>query len=207
MGAFLQSLWELIWGALTLNAQAFASLYEVPGLGLMAVVILALAAMSETIGQSIILFLNQISPPRFIISIILSVILIVVEVFIWTMITWTVARLLFDIQPSLMQVFLGIALGQAPFIFGFLVLIPYAGMFIRLILRIWTLLAVTVALSVLAIPLWQVLSAAIGGWLIIESMSRLLNRPLTAIGNWLWLVATGRRKLLTMPDLIDQITR
>ena len=207
MGEFLQELWALIGGALSLNPEAFASLYETPDLELMALVVLALAAFSETLGQSVILFLNKVAPLRFIISIILSVLLIIVEVFVWTVITWGVARLLFGIEPSLMQVFWGVALGQAPFIFGFLVLIPYAGMFVRLILRIWSLLAVTVALSVLAIPLWQILVAAIGGWLIVEMMYRLIGKPLTVIGNLLWYVATGRRKLLTLPELIDDITQ
>ena len=207
MGAFLQSLWELIWGALSLNPEAFASLYETPNLGILALVILALAAFSETIGQSVILFLNRVSPLRFIISIILSVVLIIVEVFLWTVITWGVGRLLFNIEPSLMEIFVGIALGQAPAILSVLVLIPYAGMFIRLILRIWTLLAVTVALSVLAIPLWQILTAAIGGWLIVEIMYRVIGKPITALGNWLWYVATGRRRLLTAPELIDEITK
>jgi hypothetical protein len=198
---------ELIWGALSLNPEAFASLYETPNLGIMALVVLALAAFSETIGQSVILFLNRVSPLRFIISIILSVILIIVSVFIWTVVSWGTARFLFDIEPSWTAVFFGVALGQAPALFAFVVLIPYAGMFIRLILRIWTLLAVTVALSVLAIPLWQILIAAIGGWLIVEIIYRVMGKPLRAIGNWLWYVASGRRKLLTVPELIDELTK
>jgi hypothetical protein len=117
------------------------------------------------------------------------------------------ARFLFDIKSSFAAVFLGVALGQAPAILSFVVLIPYAGMFIRLILRIWTLLAVTVALSVLAIPLWQILLATIGGWLIVEIIYRVMGKPLRAIGNWLWYVASGRRKLLTVSELIDELTK
>ena len=51
------------------------------------------------------------------------------------------------------------------------------------------------------------MTAAIGGWLIVEIMYRVIGKPITALGNWLWYVATGRRRLLTAPELIDEITK
>jgi hypothetical protein len=207
MGEFLQQLWQLIWGALTLNPDAFATLNEVPRAGLMALIVLALATLSETIGQSVVLFLNRVPPLRFIISLILSVVLTIASVFVWSVVTWGVARVLFDIQSLIIPFLVVVALGHAPLIFGFFELIPYAGMFIRLILRIWALLAVTVALSNAAIPLWQVLIAAIGGWVIVEIIYRLLGKPLMVIGNWLWYTATGRRKIATLPALIEEINQ
>jgi hypothetical protein len=205
MFTFINSLLELIWGALSLEPSIFRLLYEVPNIDLLALVVLVLAMFSETVGQSVVLFLNQVRPRRFLISIIMAVLIAIAGIALWTLVTWILGLWLFKIEPTFRQVLIAVAIGQSPLIFGFAVLIPYFGLFIRLTLRVWVLLAVTVALTALGIPVRQVLVISFGGWLVVEALNRLLDKPLDVVGDWIWYLATGQREHLELPQWVEQI--
>jgi hypothetical protein len=41
----------------------------------------------------------------------------------------------------------------------------------------------------------------------VEIIYRVMGKPLRTIGDWVWYVASGQRQLLTVPELIDEITK
>ncbi|MFV9504699.1 MAG: hypothetical protein AB4911_09050 [Oscillochloridaceae bacterium umkhey_bin13] len=66
---------------------------------------------------------------------------------VWGTTIWLSARLLFRVDDSYAPVLRMVTLGAAPFVFGFLVLIPYAGTFIGRVLGVWSLLIVLAAVN------------------------------------------------------------
>ena len=68
------SLASAIWQALTLDEQIFVTV-EGTRQGLwIALIVVALAGLSQAFGQSLVLFINQVRPRRFILAIIASTI-------------------------------------------------------------------------------------------------------------------------------------
>jgi hypothetical protein len=92
-----------------------------------------------------------------------------------------VFRLVFNFHESPGNLLLAVSLGHAPFVFGFLILIPWLGLLIRTVLQIWTLLAVTVALHVLRLPFWHIVAGSLLGWLFVEVAYRLASGPVRSI--------------------------
>src|SRR2546430_17445506 len=68
---FLQTMWALAWGAMRLDPAAFKAV-EPAGTGLLITAIVFLAGVSETIGQSVVLFANRVKPGRFALSLLLN---------------------------------------------------------------------------------------------------------------------------------------
>src|SRR6266699_3716658 len=78
---FLQTMWALAWGAMRLDPAAFKAV-EPAGTGLLITAIVFLAGVSETIGQSVVLFANRVKPGRFALSLLLNGILFIVSFFV-----------------------------------------------------------------------------------------------------------------------------
>ncbi|RMF03406.1 MAG: hypothetical protein D6768_06015, partial [Chloroflexi bacterium] len=144
-GEFIQALTAIIHAALTLNPDAFQAVYQGEVTRELALAVLLLAAVSQAAGQSVTLFLNRVSPGRFVFSLLLAALFFAGGVFFWTLTIWFINRALFEFDRPFREIFWAVSLGQAPLIFGFLVLIPWLGLLIRRVLQVWTLLAVTVA--------------------------------------------------------------
>lgn len=73
----LDRFWELLGWIFALNGEAFRIAASMP-LGLkIAVLIVLLAGLSQAIAQSIILFINQVKPLRFMFSLLINALLFV----------------------------------------------------------------------------------------------------------------------------------
>ena len=200
-GEFIQALMAIIHAALTLNPDAFQAVYQGDVARQLALAVLLLAGVSQAAGQSVTLFLNRVSPGRFVFSLLLSALFFVGGVFFWTLTIWVINRLLFDFDRPFREIFWGVSLGQAPLIFGFLVLIPWLGLVIRRILQVWTLLAVTVALLTAQLQFWQILASVLVGWFVLEIVYKLMGRPIALMSRVVWYWQTGRRQKLSLREI------
>lgn len=205
MSDFFYNLMNLISGALILEPKVFEGVYTGAYSNALVLTVLFLTALSQTLGQSMVLLLNQVPPFRFILSVLIAAVSFMVGIFVWAVIIRLISQFLFDFHHSFTDVFYGVAFGQTPLIFSFLVLMPYFGIFVHHVLRVWTLLAVTVALSVFDLQIWQVLISTFIGWALIELFYLTMGRPISVISNWLWYLQTGKHHKITLQELGDML--
>src|SRR2546423_1605227 len=141
----ISSFFGLVGGALRLDPDVFRAVQTSPGANLLTLLILILAGVSVSLGQSVILFANKVTPRRFLMSLLLNGVLFAVGVLIWAAILLLVGRIVFRVQLPFDQMGREVSLAYAPLLLGFFVLLPYAGSFLKHAFEIWSFLAILVA--------------------------------------------------------------
>lgn len=123
IGGFLASLWALIQGVLSLDPQAYNAALTQEGGGRLSLAVLFVAGVSITIGQSVVLFANRLPRRRFIVSLVLSSLLLLVGVLFWAASVWVLATYVFGAERSLRLVMIVVSLSYAPMLYGVFVLL------------------------------------------------------------------------------------
>jgi hypothetical protein len=183
---------ELIAGALRLDPAVFDSLVGLPNAARFGLLLLAVAGVSQALGQSIALFATRVRPRRFLLASAVSATLFVASVVVWAAALDLAATLLDGARAPLADVVAVVGLGHAPRLLALFVLVPYFGAGIGVGLTIWTFLATAVgARAVFGLDLTSALLVFGAAWLAIEATSRTIGRPLTAATRRLRAWSTG----------------
>lgn len=197
--------WTLVSGVLLLNKETFESLNSLP-LGLVSsVLVVLLAGLSQTFGQSVMLFINRVRPIRFLLSIAIAAVLFVFNYNFWVLSTWLVAEWLFDAKLPLVVVIKTLGFSYAPLLLGFLIVIPYFGMPIFIVLSIWTLMAIATGLGVISnLGIWQAFECCIGGWLVLQISLGVVGKAIARVTSKIvdWVAGV---ELITEPDYLEQM--
>jgi hypothetical protein len=205
---FLDLMKDLIIGVLRLNPAVFEAVLDSSITGIIALIILFLAGLSDTIGHSVVFFANRVPRRRFLFAIFVEALIFVIGVFLWAASIWFTAEFLFNAHQHYDYVVRTVALGYAPLLFGFLILLPYLGNIIFIILRVWVLLAVLVAVSVAyEFGFWPALSCSVLGWILITFLVRLPFLRIDRIDNFLWRFSTGVDHELNTQEAVAQYMR
>jgi hypothetical protein len=184
---------QLISGALRLDRSAFDAI-EQSTQGLRdAFILLVLAGASMTLGQSVVLFLNRVSRPRFLFALVLGGLELVLEALIWITLVWIVVGLLGVSRPHLVETVDVIGLAYAPFLLGVLTFLPYVGLPIGWLLRLWVLLAAIVGTSAAFDVAPELAAVAVaGGFLSRWLLLHVFDRAVRAADRWYRRASTGR---------------
>jgi len=202
----LQELFSLIGAALSLNRGALPAAYDAPYVMRSALLIAFLGGVSLTLGQSAVLFANQVTPRRFALLLFGGALAYVLGLVVWGATIWLVATYGLRQPVSLEAVLFAVCVGEAPMLFGVLVLLPYLGTGIHRILDVYSLLVVVVALSALmGVRLWEALLAAGLGWALRALLTTLLERPLGGVQLWLWRAASGQSTRIDLADALPEL--
>ncbi len=170
---------DLIGQALRLRPEAFALLETQLGGLRLALWVVFSAGLSSALGQSLVLFVNRVTPRRLIASLVVSAGIFAVSFLFWVASIWLVAGQLFDRDRLFIDVVRAVGLAYAPQLFGFFALTPYLRAAITAVLSIWLLLATLVATQVVfGIPLAPAVASAALGWLLLQVGQRTVGRPL-----------------------------
>jgi len=205
---FLELMGNLIKGVLRLNPEVFQAALDSSIAGVFSLVILFLAGLSDTIGHSVVFFANRVPRRRFLFAIIVEVLVFVAGVFFWAGSIWLLAEIIFDAEQSYGYVLRTVALGYAPLLFGFLILLPYLGNIIFVVLRIWVLLAVLVGVSVaFTFGFWPALICSVLGWIFLTFLARLPFLRVERVDNFLWRFSTGVDQELNSKEAVAQYMR
>ena len=195
-------LWELVRGALALNAQIFASLQNQPHSLLAALTIVFWAGIAQSLSQIVVLFVNQVRPVRFVLSLLISAFFYVVGYGFWALSTWAILNLTFDGHLPFTAVLRTLGFSYAPLMFGLLVMFPYFGSAIFVLLSIWTLLAVVVGIeSITTLNRWEAFASAALGWVGLQLLQKTVGQPVASLGQWIsnWVAGeeliTNRQRL------------
>lgn len=205
LSGILSSLWQLAGGALRMDPEAFRAAVLQDGGMQLAIALLFLGGISVTLGQSVVLFANRIGRRRFIFSLLVFAAVFVLGSVIWAASIWLIADVVFDIQRPFWNVITVVALSYAPYLFGFLILLPYLGNIINVVLRVWVFLVVLVAVGALyQFNLLEALVAAVLGWILIELVTHLKFLRTEQIEDWVWQITTGTQQELKPQEIVDR---
>lgn len=201
----LDRFWELVSGAIALNPMVFELIQTLPFSTRTALYIVLLGGFSQAIGQGIVLFINQVKPLRFVLSLLIGSILFAFSYIFWTLSTWIVSDLLLWRNTSYLAVARSLGLAYAPLMLSFFVALPYLGVPISVLLSVWSLSAFLTGLqATLGISMWQAFWCSAFGWAVFQVLQRTIGRPVAAVGRWLANTAAGV-KLVTDLKKLEQM--
>lgn len=205
LGTIWTSLWQLARGALRLDPDAYQAAVTQPGGTELAILLLFLAGLSVTLGQSVVLFANRIRRRRFILSLVVFAAVFVVGALTWAATIWLMADWIFGAERDFWSVITVVSLSYSPFLFGFLILLPYLGNIISAGLRIWVFLNVLIAIQGLYdFHFFEALIASVLGWLLIELLTQLKFLRIDRLDDWIWRVTTGTPQELKPKDMVSK---
>ncbi len=205
LAVFIETVWQLITGVLRLDPGAYRAVLAAPNGWKLALAILLVASLSYTLGQSVVLFANRVNRRHFIFALAISALSLAISVLFWAGSIWLSAVIIFDVRQPFEQILSAVAISFAPLLFGFLILIPYLGNIIFVVLRIWVFLAIIVGVRVtFQFGFWEALLCSILGWLVLELLMRIPFLQVRRFSNWLWRLSTGTDKQLETGEIVAQ---
>ena len=194
----MRELFGAIAAALGLNEAALGGVGMFTALG-----VATLAALSTMLGHVAILLLNRISGLRLVTTLLLNLAGLALLHTFQAFMTWSLVSLFVSRPLPLMPIITVGLLSLAPHLFAFLTAIPHIGLGIGRALEIWAFIIVWLAVPVVyGMGRWWALAATIGGWLAVQLVSRLLQRPINWLGSHAWTLATGRPTMITSRDIL-----
>ncbi len=204
-GAAVATFFRFVGTILRRESGIIAEVYNQDGVLQLSLVIVLLAGLSEAIGQSVMLFANEVKPRRMIISLVLSAFLFLGGYVLWVVSIWLLAVLLFRPEISLINVIRAVGLGYAPLLFGFLGVLPYFGVGTLTLLYFWAFTAIVSAVSVtMDLTTLQAVLVSVGGGLIILRLRATMGKPLVKFFRRLRNVAAGKRLVLKIQQAVEQ---
>jgi hypothetical protein len=188
----MPSLGDTIRQALALDETIYVEIQRGSGGIWLALAVVGLAGLSQSLGQSVVLFINHVRPRRFLLAMIISAVSYMVGYLLWSSSVWLVGVYAFGRSESWLAVAAVVGLAYAPQLLAFFELTPFFGNPFGLLLSLWSMVAIVVAVRVgLSLETWQAVVASGLGWLLIQVWRRTLGRPIYALGQWLERRAAG----------------
>lgn len=169
-------IWQTIWDALTLNSQLYQNAQSNLRTRRTALAVVILAALSRALGTAVILLLNRVTLPTFLLVLFLNILTVVIGYYFWTFTIWKSGQWLKSNPPIYRKLLPPIGFAYAPQFLNFLTLIPLLGRPIELVLAAWTLLAVIVAVrQALHISIVRAAMIALVSFLLIQIVTGALQ--------------------------------
>lgn len=204
-GAAITTFFRFVGAILSRQDGIIAQVYNQDGVLQLSVVIVLLAGLSEAIGQSVVLFANEVKPRRMIMSLVLSAFLFLGGYVLWVATIWIIAVILFRPETSLINVIRAVGLGYAPLLFGFLGVLPYFGVGALSLLYFWAFTAIVSAISIIMdLNTLQAVLVSVGGGLLILRLRATMGKPLVKFFRRLRNAAAGKRLVLKIQQAVEQ---
>lgn len=202
----IMTFWRIVAAILNNAPELPALVMAQPSVLRLSLSIVLLAGLSEAIGQSVVLFVNEIPPRRFVLSLLLSALLFTLGYVLWVFTLWGLALMLPLVQPIDIRILIRAAgLGYAPLLFGFLAVIPYFGSIIQTLLYFWAFTIITRMLTLsLGISLAEAVLISLAGGLLVLVMRATLGRPLVMLLRRLRNVIAGKKLILKIQQAVEQ---
>ncbi|MGB6013730.1 MAG: CAAX protease [Nodosilinea sp.] len=200
----LDRFWDVLGYIFALNQEAFRIATTIPGGQRLALLLVLLAGLSQGIGQSIVLFINQVRPARFALSLSINVVLFAFGFLALVLSTWLVTLAPWTTNVPLSQLVTVLGAAYAPLLFAFLGALPYLGMPILNLLSVWHLLAMVVGVAAIA---GTGISNAFGyvalGWILMQVLQNTVGRPIANLGKRMANRAAGVDLVTNRRDLVE----
>ena len=183
---------EVIAGALRFQPGAYLSAEAMGPLSRIGLWIALLAGLSQAVGQAFILFVNQVRPLRFAISLLVEALLFLSGFLVWATSTWLVAWLVFGARVPVLMLIRALGIAHAPQLLAFLGALPYLGVPILTLLSLWTAIGFVVGVvAVTDLSVWAGFGSLVVGWWLTNALQRTAGKPVMRLGRSLLDRAAG----------------
>ncbi len=197
---------ELIKGAMTLHSPTFQSLQNQSNSLIAALTIVFIAGIAQSLNQIVVLFVNQVRPLRFVLSLLISALFFVVGYGFWALSIWAILQIFFNSYLPLNAVVRTLGFSYAPLTLSVLVIMPYFGNAVFVFLSIWTLLAVIIGIgSITTLSLWQSFESAALGWIVIQLLQKTVGQPIASLGQWITNWVAGEELITNRIRLSEEL--
>jgi hypothetical protein len=192
--AYIGTMLGLVGRALALDAAAFQEMGALSdSLPWLPFWVVFVAGLSRMLGQSLVLFANQVKPARFVIALVLGALQFVLNVLTVMAVIWAMANLLGPATVPFDQIGRAIALASAPYWLSVFVLIPYVGPGLNKALMVYTLVVLAAALqTAFGLGFFRAILAGLAAVAITELINVMLSHLLSPFGHWLYVQLVGR---------------
>lgn len=181
----LNRFWELLGWVLALNSEAFEQINALPHGSTVALVVVLAASLSQVVAQSVILFINRVTPVRFVFSLLIGTVLFAFGYIFLVFSTWLIGFAPFTVEAPFGVVARTLGFSYAPLIFSVFGAMPYLGEPILSLLSLWHLLAMVVGIAAASnIGVWQAFGTVALGWVTLWVMQRTVGQPIASFGRW-----------------------
>jgi hypothetical protein len=200
----IRLVWTALIEALKLNPRVFQLVEAQAQSGAITLTIALLGGAGLMVGQAVILFVNRVSRTRFALSLLLNGVTYAAGLAFWAVSIWLIWLVFAHERLTLAATLRLVSLGAAPFVFGPLILIPYAGAALGRLLAVWSVLIVVSAVdTLLAGRFWQTAVIVGLGWLLVEVAKGTIGRPIVALHDWLWRRVAGSTLDVRVADVLS----
>jgi len=198
--------WSFLGGVFSLDGDTFRQVATLPSGLLLALFVVLAAGLSLAVGQSIILFINQVKPVRFVFSLLITAILYLFGFLFLVFSTWLITLLPWSAQVPLSSLVRVLGISYAPLLFGFLGALPYLGGPILTLLSIWHFLALVVGFGAIAgVSLTQSVGYVALGWAVLQILEQVIGQPIANLGRWVADKVAGVELTTDRRDLVEVV--
>lgn len=196
---------EATQAAFALSFDRLAAVPDLPRMGAAALAIVLLAGLSEAAGESVVLFVNRVRPPRFVLSLLVSALIFTFTYLFLAGSVYAVVRLLIGPEVPLLTVTVTVGVAHAPRMLGFLAFLPYFGQPLSLLLHAWSVLALLAGVrATMDAEPFQALAAVAFGALLLAVLQRTVGRPFAYVARRVrW--ATAGVVLATPQEAVEMV--
>jgi hypothetical protein len=191
-GDAMLTLGEAVRMALRLDPEVYRMAQSTAYGLLLSMSVVLLAALSEAVGQSAVLFLNRLRPGRFALALSIAVMSNLLGYWAWATTIWLTVWLVFGQQVAYPTALTAVGLAYAPQMLALFAVVPYFGNLFGIGLSLWSMAAIVVAVSKgMGLEMWQAAMTGFLTWLIVQVWRRGLGRPIYAVGHRIQRGASG----------------
>jgi hypothetical protein len=195
---------ETIRMALRLDPEIFALAFSTPQSIGVALVVVLLAAVSEAIGQSLVLFINRVRPWRFVLAQAIAILSHFIGYLLWSTVIWLAVWFIFGVREPFVATLAVVGLAYAPQLFAFFEMMPWLGNSFGLLLSLWSMAAVVVAIQFgMNVAIWQAALTGLISWAAIQVFRRSLGRPIYALGRYIQHGAADSQMTFSLADIYE----
>lgn len=184
---------------------AVPTAYGAPDSGAIALGVVLVVALSVVLGQVAVLRLNRITGLRLVGSVLVATVLAAALRLALALTLGVIVWLVSAGDASVLGVAQAYAFALSPYVLGFLVFIPYAGLAIARILELWVLLCLTVMAATAFGSPWLALAVAATIWILGQVISRLVSGSLAGVAGRVWTRLTGQATIVTPQDIMSGV--
>ncbi len=182
----LNRFWELLGWVLALKFEAFEQVNTLPDGSTVAFVVVLAASLSQVVAQSVILFVNRVTPIRFVFTLLIGAVLFAFGYLFLVLSTWVISFAPFTVEAPFEVVARTLGFSYAPLVFSVFGAMPYLGEPILLVLSLWQLLAMVVGFAAANnTTVWQAFGTVALGWLTLWVIQRTIGQPIAQFGYWI----------------------
>jgi len=202
-----EQFWSFLGGVFSLHGETFRQVTTLSWGFLLALFVVLAAGLSLAIGQSIILFINQVKPIRFIFSLLINAVLFLFGFLFLVFSTWLITFLPWSgVNVSFAALIRVLGISYAPLLFGFLGALPYLGVPMLNVLSTWHLLAMVVGFGAIA---GLSTTGAIGfvafGWVVLQLLQWVVGQPIANLGRWIADKVAGVELVTDRRDVVEMV--